>query len=184
MDVPRGSRRTRHAASVASSQEAQLQAQAQLELEAATHHRRSHPRRQAVQVQVTPDAALAVAAGAHQTPESSNNGNQSNQSNQSNHSNHSNHGRRREMEPPPNPFRLHRCEVAHSRSFFNHVSYTACPPALGRSASGKPAFLSSFTSLQQTKWKQSPPPTAAFHLLYWRHSQSQRVGPQTVSLSR
>ncbi|KAK1249877.1 hypothetical protein MKX08_009880 [Trichoderma sp. CBMAI-0020] len=94
MDVPRGSRRTRHAASTASSQEAQLQAQAQLELEAATHHRRGHPRR-AVQVQVTPDAALAVAAGARQTPESSN-------------GHHSNHARRREMEPPPNPFRLHR----------------------------------------------------------------------------
>ncbi|UKZ88468.1 uncharacterized protein TrAFT101_004226 [Trichoderma asperellum] len=99
MDVPRGSRRTRHAASTAaSSQEAQLQAQAQLELEAATHHRRNHPRRRAVQVQVTPDAALAVAVGAHQTPDSSS----------SNNNNNSNHGRRREMEPPPNPFRLHR----------------------------------------------------------------------------
>lgn len=111
MDVPRGSRRTRHAASTASSQEAQLQAQAQLELEAATHHRRSHPRRQAVQVQVTPDAALAVAAGAHQTPESSNNGNTSN------------HGRRREMEPPPNPFRLHRCELLYFGSFWCILVY-------------------------------------------------------------
>ncbi|KAL7934839.1 anaphase-promoting complex, subunit 10 domain-containing protein [Trichoderma chlorosporum] len=86
MDVPRGSRRARHAASIASSQEAQLQAQAQLELEAATQHRRT--RRQALQVQVTPDAAIAVAAGVHHTPEFGH--------------------RRRDMEPPPNPFRLHR----------------------------------------------------------------------------
>ncbi|KAK6449082.1 hypothetical protein FP744_10005332 [Trichoderma asperellum] len=109
MDVPRGSRRTRHAASTAaSSQEAQLQAQAQLELEAATHHRRNHPRRQAVQVQVTPDAALAVAAGAHQTPDSSSNNNNNHNNNNNNNNNNSNHGRRREMDPPPNPFRLHR----------------------------------------------------------------------------
>ncbi|EHK41349.1 hypothetical protein TRIATDRAFT_84836 [Trichoderma atroviride IMI 206040] len=108
MDVPRGSRRTRHAASTASSQEAQLQAQAQLELEAATH-RRGHPRR-AVQVQVTPDAALAMAAGAHQTPETSN-------GHDSNHGDHSNHGRR-EMEPPPNPFRLHRFRWAASASIY------------------------------------------------------------------
>ncbi|QYS98346.1 DOC domain-containing protein [Trichoderma simmonsii] len=88
MDVPRGSRRARHAASAASSQEASLQAQAQLELEAATQHRRT--RRQALQVQVTPDASIAVAAGVHvhQAPEFGH--------------------RRREMEPPPNPFRLHR----------------------------------------------------------------------------
>ncbi|KAH6606748.1 anaphase-promoting complex subunit 10 [Trichoderma cornu-damae] len=80
MDVPRGSRRARQAAS---SQEAQIQAQAQLELEAATHHRRNQPRRRALQAQVTPD-------GARQTPD--------------------NHGTRRQMdaEPPPNPFRLHR----------------------------------------------------------------------------
>lgn len=91
MDVPRGSRRARHAASAASSQEASLQAQAQLELEAATQHRRT--RRQALQVQVTPDASIAVAAGVHvhQAPEFGH--------------------RRREMEPPPNPFRLHRCEL-------------------------------------------------------------------------
>ncbi|PTB75834.1 hypothetical protein M440DRAFT_5325 [Trichoderma longibrachiatum ATCC 18648] len=96
MDIARGSRRTRHAASAASSQEVQAQAQAQLELEAATQRRRN--RRQALQVQVTPDAAIAVAAaaeagaeaGAHQTPEFGH--------------------RRREMGPPPNPFRLHRCE--------------------------------------------------------------------------
>ncbi|KAL7922007.1 anaphase-promoting complex, subunit 10 domain-containing protein [Trichoderma austrokoningii] len=91
MDVPRGSRRTRHAASTAASSQ-----QAQLELDAATHRRRNHPRRHAVQVQVTPDAALAVAAGAHQTPQSSNNNGNNNNS------------RRREMEAPPNPFRLHR----------------------------------------------------------------------------
>lgn len=94
MDAARGPRRTRHAASAASSQEVQAQAQAQLELEAATQRRRN--RRQALQVQVTPDAALAVAAaaeagaGAQQTPEVGH--------------------RRREMAPPPNPFRLHRCE--------------------------------------------------------------------------
>ncbi|RFU78847.1 anaphase-promoting complex subunit 10 [Trichoderma arundinaceum] len=96
MDVPRGSRRARHAqatSTAASSQEAQLQAQAQLELEAATHHRRNHPRRQALQVQVTPDSAIAVAAaGAQQTPD--------------------NHRRRHGMEPPPNPFRLHRFYTA------------------------------------------------------------------------
>ncbi|KAL7798233.1 hypothetical protein V8C37DRAFT_399548 [Trichoderma ceciliae] len=52
MDVPRGSRRARHATSTAaSSQEAQIQAQAQLELEAATHQRRNHQRRQALQAQ-------------------------------------------------------------------------------------------------------------------------------------
>jgi anaphase-promoting complex subunit 10 len=103
MDVPRGSRRARHAVSTAaSSQEAQLQAQAQLELEAATHHRRNPPRRQALQVNVTPDAAIAVAAGAHQTPD--------------------NHGRRHEMEPPPNPFRLHRCELNH----FKHLVFIFC----------------------------------------------------------
>lgn len=67
---------------------------------------------------------------------------------------------------------------------FNHVSCTTCPPTLGRSTSGKSAFLPSLTPLQQAKWKQSPPPAAAFYFLYWRNSQSQRVGPQTVSLSR
>lgn len=48
---------------------------------------------------------------------------------------------------------------------FQNASWTAHPPASRRSPSREFAFHSSCTSLQQTNWKQSSAPPAAYHFL-------------------